>query len=332
MGIGDHVLVHVVAVQVRRQGEPQPFDRLEVIRDDELGPQRNHVAGVRAGDHVLEQRDIGHRARQRTFVAIVVEVEDLGLRHAAVRRLESDYAAEGGGDPDRPTDVRAGGESGRSGGERRARPPTGTARRKGEVPWVARDTPELRPRDGRAGELRRRRPRVDDGAGVEDPLHEHRGVIGDHVAQSERAKRVLVPGDRRLFLDRDRDAFQGTRWVPIAGISGLGCLRLRKRLVEEGLGEGVDRGLDCRRAVDDRLDQLDRRELATLELLYGLSRRYVVQIAHLSSPFIRLPVLFAALASTPALARWSGGASCSRAAGGRARQPSHHARRRGRAT
>jgi len=67
-------------------------------------------------------------------------------------------------------------------------------------------------------------------------------VVGDDVAQRERAKRVLVPGDRGFLFDGDKQAFQGTRWLPIARVAGLGCPGLRQGLVEEGLGEGVDGG------------------------------------------------------------------------------------------
>ena len=35
------------------QADPQAVDRLEPGRYLQLGPQRRHVAGVRAGDHVL---------------------------------------------------------------------------------------------------------------------------------------------------------------------------------------------------------------------------------------------------------------------------------------
>src|SRR5215472_9625444 len=62
------------------------------------------------GDHVLQQSAIGDGSRHWAFVAVMIEVEDLDLGHATVRRFEADDATERGRDADRAADVRTGRE------------------------------------------------------------------------------------------------------------------------------------------------------------------------------------------------------------------------------
>ena len=99
---------------------------------------------------------------------------------------------------------------------------------------------------------------MDDTAGVEDALHEGRGVIRNCIAQRDRAERVLLPRDGRLLLHRDREAFQGARRITADRVARLGGAGLGERLLVEGLREGVDRRLHLRGAIDDGLDQLHR--------------------------------------------------------------------------
>ena len=114
VGARGHLRRDVEAAEVGRERDSQPADRVERRRDLELGPDRRDVTGVRTGDDVLEQCAIGDGTRERTLVAVVVEVEDLDLGHAAVRRLEADDTAERGRDADRTADVRPGGQRGAS--------------------------------------------------------------------------------------------------------------------------------------------------------------------------------------------------------------------------
>jgi len=100
---------------------------------------------------------------------------------------------------------------------------------------------------------------VHDAACVEDPLHEDRGVVGDHVAQRKRAERVLVPHYRRLFLHRHREPIQWAHLVAAPRVPLLGCAGLGQRFVEKGLRKSVDLWFDGCAAIDDCLDQLDRR-------------------------------------------------------------------------
>jgi hypothetical protein len=57
-------------------------------------------------------------------------------------------------------------------------------------------TPQLRPGDRHAGELRGGGPGVHDAARVQDPLRERGGVAGDLVAPGQGAEGVARPGDR----------------------------------------------------------------------------------------------------------------------------------------
>jgi len=62
---------------------------------------------------------------------------------------------------------------------------------------------------------------MDQRPGVERSLHDHGRLVGDRVAVGERPLRRRNAGDRRLLLDRDRDALEGARPIT-ASISSTG--------------------------------------------------------------------------------------------------------------
>ena len=74
-GVGLDLGVDLPAAEIDREPDAPAFDAFQHRGDAYLRPQRRHVGGVRAGEHVLEQRAVGDRAGERPVVAVAVEVE-----------------------------------------------------------------------------------------------------------------------------------------------------------------------------------------------------------------------------------------------------------------
>src|SRR5690606_33204129 len=93
------------------------------------------------------------------------------IRHHAEGRLESLYAAEGGGDPDRSGGIRrrVPDAHAEAGGDRGAA--AAAAGRQSPVPRIARDTVEGAVGHPLPGEFRRRRLAEEDAAGLAQPRH-----------------------------------------------------------------------------------------------------------------------------------------------------------------
>src|SRR4029453_1411190 len=89
------------------------------------------------------------------------------------------------------------------------RTPARAPDREGRVPRVRGDAPELRMRVSRAGELRRGRPRVDDGAGAQDPLGDRRRP-GRDLVDRERAEAHPPALDLQLLFEGDRQPLERT--------------------------------------------------------------------------------------------------------------------------
>ena len=193
--------------------------------------------------------------------------------------LKPTIAVERGGDADRAADVGAAGEGCRACGEGRARPAAAAAHRIVQVPRVAGDAVELGVREGGAAELRRRRARVDDAAGLEDALTDRRRLLGEEVLERQGCLRRRLTLDLDLVLEADRQPLERTRVVGVARVDRLCRLRLLERAVVVGEGERVDVRLHRLRAGDGRLQQLDGRQLAAAELRERVGGGDVVEFA-----------------------------------------------------
>ena len=160
-----------------------------------------------AGDDVLEKRRVRHRPRQRAVVAEVVQVVRRLDPHAPIGRLESDDAAERGGDSDGAADVRA---------CRRVADPAASAaaptrratRAVVGVPRVARDAVEAGMREG-GGRGLGRRPAACTIPPARMTRTAHRRVVGN----------VVPVDERRLgeWLARDRGPSMTTTGMPSSG-------------------------------------------------------------------------------------------------------------------
>ena len=158
---------------------------------------------------------------------------------------------------------------------------------------------------------------MDDAAGVDDALDAGGGVLGDVVLEDQRALGARLAGDLDLVLDGHGQALEGARPAAAARVAGLGPPRPLEGLVEEADGQRVDLVVDRLDAVDRRLHELDRGELAGAEQRQRLARRQVVQILRheILLLTIGMPVSSCAIASlsvgsVPAVLRVTGRPQC----------------------
>ena len=241
------------------EGDAHAGGGLEGGRQRRGRGQRAAVARVRARHRVRHQRRVGDGAGERAGVLPGLGVRGRLQRHAAVRRLVADDAGERGGHADRPADVGAGGERRGARGERRRGAAGGAADALGEVPGVAGRPPPRRVGHRHAAELGSGGAGVDDRPRRAQALQRPGGLgRGGGVERLAQPFAHPVPGQCLGLLGGHRQTLQraGGARRPAA----LGLARLDARALEQGLGERVDRGLDLRGALDQRLQQLDRRE------------------------------------------------------------------------
>ena len=187
---------------------------------------------------------------------------DLALgshRDAIALGLDPEQAAERGGDADRAAAVGAQGDADHAGGHGGGRPAARAAGRVVQRPGVARgaEGQGLREREDR--QLGHVRLADDDGARFTQRAHDV-GVALARAAVRQRAPRRDLAGDVRVVLDRHRHTEQR---APIArAATRIGLVGLGQGAVGEHHAEGVQLRVRLPDAVERRLDELARRDLA----------------------------------------------------------------------
>ena len=294
MGVGHDVGIDRPIAQRDAQPDPQAIDAIERAgsarpgRDLRWVAQRDVVAPVRSGDHVLEESAIGHRPSQRPVVAVLIEVIRGKTGHAPERRLESDDPGERRGDADRAADVAAGGQwcvagrQGRSGTSRRA------ARRELGVPRVARHAPEGAVAEAGATELGSRGSHMDDATGRLDAFDDRMVVFGDLVDERQRALLPRPPRHGLFFLGGDGQSLQRSRGITLAEVTLLGRTSLGAGLVVPTIDHRVHDRVVCFDLLDHALEVLHRRQLAVTEEVQRFVCSQVRQIGHRRSIAERL--------------------------------------------
>ena len=302
--VSHDVGVHRPITKCHAQRDPHTFDAGRFARNLWWITKGHNVAPVRPGDYVLEQRAVGHRARQRPVVAVLVEVIRRQSGHAAERWLEPDHTGERRRDANRSADVAAGGKGRESGRQPGRRPARRTARSELDVPWIARHPPQLAVAEAGATEFGRRRADVDDAAGALDAFDDRVVVLGDLISEGERPLLPRPPHHGLFLLGRHAQAFEWSRCVSLSRISKRCFLRLGASLVIAAVDDCVDArvvGLD---SVDQRLDVFHGRKLAAAKQLERLMGGLVVQIRHRAS----IAALLGAIVPSPVQATTSSSA------------------------
>ena len=263
----------------RGHAEPEARDLLaEALREVGDGPvHRGRVVGVMARDGLEHRRRVLHVLGQRPdLVERAAERDEPEAAHQPVGRLDPDDAAEGGRLPDAPSGVGAERVEGLAGGDGGGGAARAASRHPVERPRVAR---------GVEGRVLRRRPH---GELVHVALAEqhrarflqtqgHRRVVGrDEALQHPRRAGRRHAFGHDVVLELHRRAGQGT------GLAG-GDARVGGLGVGEGAvaGDGdvrLDAGLDGGDAVEVRLRQLDRGDLAAAQQVRRLVGRQGIKL------------------------------------------------------
>ena len=197
--------------------------------------------------------------------------------HSAERSLEADDPAAGGRDAHRACVIGADRERPHAGGDRGRGTPARSARRAIELPRVACDTPERAVVESLVTELAHRghadRDRARglqalhrDCVAVRDVLLEHVGAVGEAHAFG-----------RDHVLDRERHAMQGTELAARRDLA-LGAFCRRERGLRINHGVGVECGLQPFDAGEERLHELDRRQLLAPDARSELRRRREAEV------------------------------------------------------
>ena len=241
-------------------------------------PQAARVLRVVAGQGLEQQRAVLDAPRQRAAVIERVGVGDHArAAHQAERGHQADDTAQRGRAPDRSPGIRS--ERRRDEARRDGRPRArgGAAGEVGEVPGVARRGPrqiERRPgmRHLVGGELaEQHRTRIVEpggrrGVSIGDPVDEDARVRG-----REDAPRVVD------VLEPEGDAVQRAA-RRARGDLGLGLPGLLPRQIERARDEGARLAVVLLDALDQRLDQIDGRQLPRRDQAGQLGDREVVEI------------------------------------------------------
>jgi hypothetical protein len=248
--------------RARGQRDPQPSGVARQGLCKRLGRRRcpGGVAGLVAGHDVEGAGTVLDRPREETVGGEDGVAQVRPARDPPAARLEPDEAAAGRRDPDRAAAVAAVRDRHHAGRHRGGRAAGRAARRAIEVPGVARRAKAARLGDRHDPELRRAGLADDHEAGVLQPAHDERVVVGCVVAVEVGTIGHPQPGDRSgEVLDPDRHARKRTLVAgpdPIGGSEGT--LGVHQR-------EGVDAFVERLDARERRLHQLARRHFAATD-------------------------------------------------------------------
>ena len=200
-------------------------------------------------------------------------------RHAVLRGLDAEDAAEGGRDADGAAAVAAGGDGAQPGCQGRARAAAGAAGSAGGVPGVAAGFAHLVLGGARLPELRGVGLAQHDGAGGLDALHHHRVYLGDAVAEQGRAHGGGDALAHLQVLDGDGDAVQRPQ-RPAAGHGVIGGAGVGQRLLLAEGEVGVQPGVQPLDALIEMLGDLHRRHLPRPDGLGKFRGGHIGQFAH----------------------------------------------------
>ena len=257
--------------------------RLDPLEEEPLGhaePLPGHVGG-QAGD-VDPGQDLerppavrGGSGDRPDVIARPGARHDPVSAHPAVRRLEAGHAVERGRVADRRAGVAPETQETLARRHRGRRAAARAAGDPGRVPGVA----------GRRG-LRAERELVGHGLAEDHgaAAPERRDDVGvpgrDLPAPGRRAGLGGEAGDVHQVLHADRDPAQEPALAAAPG--GVGLARRGQRPVAVDHHEGLQRRLDRLDPVEQRLGQLDRRDLGGVQQPAGLLERQLVQRRHRS--------------------------------------------------
>ncbi len=235
------------------------------------------VARIGAGERAEDEPGIRHRARQRADR----DQRPPGIgarlsRDGAEGRLEADDATERGRDADRATAVAAHADRADARSDRRARATGRAPWHAPEVPGIRRPAMDRRLADARIAELGHRGLGEDDRAGRFQALEDDRGPVGNEAAHGQGPVGALDAGEPLRVLGRDGEA--GQRTAPTVGQQRVSVTRRRPRSLVEAHRERVDERLHGVRPGEDRLECLDRRDVAASQALDELDRRHPEQL------------------------------------------------------
>src|SRR5262249_6346033 len=181
--------------------------------------------------------------------------------HETVGRPQADDAAQSGRTADRSAGVRAQRARHESRGDRRPRTAAGAAGEMIEIPRIARGRPRQVESGTAVRELVRGKLADEYGSGLVKP-RDRSGIDGGNVVDAD----LRMPGSEDAgrvveVLQAERDA---VHWAAVAAARDfrLGGARLAERQLGRHGDEGVDARIERFDATEQRLGQLDRRELA----------------------------------------------------------------------
>ena len=170
-------------------------------------------------------------------------------------------------------------------GQSGARPARRASRAALRFQWVAGHSPDPRVRDRRAAEFGRGRTRVDDAAGVDDPLDARRRVLGDVVLEDQRALGAGLAGTSTSSLTAQGAPPAGA--APGRGRSGPRPPGPLRRLIEYRTGSALTTGLSASMCSIVGLQEFDGRELAAAERARRrLARGQVAQVVGHQIPLL----------------------------------------------
>ena len=216
--LGVHLrLRHGSSEPFLEDAEPHPFDAfvqaLRICLDRHVVLPR--VQRVLTGDDFEQQRSVFHAAAHRAgVVERVVDPDDAGVRHQAVRRLVPDHAAPRGRNADRAPLIPADGHIDIVVRQRRARTPRRSAGQMIRVVRIARRAVGAGMAAAGEGEVVHVEDRADRASGVQDARDDGRVDVRHIAVQHERGARHGHAGDAHVVLDADPFAGQLARRGP----------------------------------------------------------------------------------------------------------------------
>ena len=265
--------------------------RCGVVGDGDAS--RCNVAGVVAGDDVHGDSGVFNGAHHGSGVVHGPgEGSQAVAADPSVGGLESDYAAEGGGDADGSAGVAASGDGALAGGRRRAGTAAGTAADQVGVPGVVHVAVVGVLAGGAVGELVHVQLAQKNCARLPEPSGDG-AVFGGHevVVDAGAGGGADSAGVEQVF-ESHGNAVEGAAVAPGADVP-LGLPRLGQRLVGQQGDEGVEHGLGGADAGEVGFDDLNRRNFALLQKTAQIARAGVtdLQFVHVLTPVRELAAL-----------------------------------------